>query len=86
MHFTYGKKDIKEIQLLNGLIDVETMNENDFKKDAAVYDNDQIAIDCLEKLKNKFLKGYNNTINSMADPFINTSESKRVEKVSFEFS
>lgn len=62
------------------------MNENEFKKDIAAYDKDRIIISCLKKLENKFLKGYHDVVSLMADPFINAAKSKRIEKVSFEFS
>ena len=48
---------------------------------------DKIIIrNCLDKIRDRFLKGYNNTIAQIANPFIDSSGYKQLTKTSFEFS
>lgn len=53
---------------------------------AKQYVDKNITRICLDKIRDRFLKGYNDTVARMANPFINSVENEQVTKISFEFS
>lgn len=57
-----------------------------FNTVAKQYADKNITRICLDKIRDRFLKGYNNTVAKMANPFINSAENKQITKISFEFS
>ena len=57
-----------------------------FNTVAKQYVDKNITRICLDKIRDRFLKGYNNTVAKMANPFINSAENKHITKISFEFS
>ena len=57
-----------------------------FNTVAKQYVDKNITRICLDKIRDRFLKGYNNTVAKMANPFINSAENKQITKISFEFS
>ena len=57
-----------------------------FNTVAKQYVDKNITRICLDKIRDRFLKGYNNTVARMANPFINSVENEQVTKISFEFS
>ena len=57
-----------------------------FNTVAKQYVDKNITRICLDKIRDRFLKGYNNTVAKMANPFINSVENEQVTKISFEFS
>ena len=57
-----------------------------FNTVAKQYIDKNITRICLDKIRDRFLKGYNNTVAKMANPFINSAENKQITKISFEFS
>lgn len=57
-----------------------------FNTVAKQYVDKNITRICLDKIRDRFLKGYNDTVARMANPFINSVENEQVTKISFEFS
>ena len=57
-----------------------------FNTVAKQYVDKNITRICLDKIRYRFLKGYNDTVARMANPFINSVENEQVTKISFEFS
>ena len=57
-----------------------------FNTIAKQYVDKNITRICLDKIRDRFLKGYNDTVARMANPFINSVENEQVTKISFEFS
>ena len=57
-----------------------------FNTVAKKYVDKKITRICLDKIRDRFLKGYNDTVARMANPFINSVENEQVTKISFEFS
>lgn len=57
-----------------------------FNAVAKQYVDKNITRICLDKIRDRFLKGYNDTVARMASPFINSVENEQVTKISFEFS
>ena len=57
-----------------------------FNTVAKQYVDKNITRICLYKIRDRFLKGYNDTVARMANPFINSVENEQVTKISFEFS
>ena len=57
-----------------------------FNTVAKLYVDKNITRICLYKIRDRFLKGYNDTVARMANPFINSVENEQVTKISFEFS
>ena len=58
----------------------------DFNTVSKLYVDKMITRNCLDKIRDRFLKGYNNTVAKMANPFINSTEKKQLTEISFEFS
>lgn len=58
----------------------------DFNTVAKLYVDKMITRNCLDKIRDRFLKGYNNTVSQIANPFIDSSNYKQLTKISFEFS
>ena len=57
-----------------------------FNTVAKKYVDKKITRICLDKIRDRFLKGYNKTVAKMANPFINSTEKKQITEISFEFS
>ena len=57
-----------------------------FNAVAKQYVDKNITRICLDKIRDRFLKGYNDTVARMTSPFINSVENEQVTKISFEFS
>ena len=57
-----------------------------FNTVAKQYVDKNITRICLDKIRDRFLKGYNDTVARMANPFINSVENEQLTKISFEFS
>ena len=57
-----------------------------FNTVAKQYVDKNITRICLDKIRDRFLKGYNDTVARMANQFINSVENEQVTKISFEFS
>ena len=57
-----------------------------FNTVAKKYVDKKITRICLDKIRDRFLKGYNKTVAKMANPFINSTEKKQLTEISFEFS
>ena len=57
-----------------------------FNTVAKKYVDKKITRICLDKIRDRFLKGYNKTVAKMANPFINSAEKKQLTEISFEFS
>ena len=58
----------------------------DFNTVSKLYVDKMITRNCLDKIRDRFLKGYNKTVAKMANPFINSAEKKQLTEISFEFS
>lgn len=58
----------------------------DFNTVSKLYVDKMITRNCLDKIRDRFLKGYNNTVSQIANPFINSDGYKQLTKISFEFS
>lgn len=58
----------------------------DFNTVSKLYVDKMITRNCLDKIRDRFLKGYNNTVAQMANPFIDSAGYKQLTKMSFEFS
>ena len=52
-----------------------------FNTVAKQYVDKNITRICLDKIRDRFLKGYNNTVAKMANPFINSAENKQITKI-----
>lgn len=58
----------------------------DFNTVSKLYVDKMITRNCLDKIRDRFLKGYNNTVSQIANPFIDSAGYKQLTKISFEFS
>ena len=58
----------------------------DFNTVSKLYVDKMITRNCLDKIRDRLLKGYNKTVAKMANPFINSAEKKQLTEISFEFS
>ena len=57
-----------------------------FNTVAKQYVDKNIMRICLDKIRDRFLKGYRDRVARRANPFNNSAENEQVTKISFEFS
>lgn len=58
----------------------------DFTKLSEEYEDKVLALYYLNKLRDKFIKGYYNTVDKMSSRLINSNEQKNCTKLSYEFA